>query len=619
MNFIYLTILLPLISFLILSISQNRLSRHLTSSIGVIPIFLSFLLIIYIIYDFTYYNNNVFHQHFWNWINLGNYTIDIGVSLDGLSLTMISIVSLVGLLVHIFIIWYMQKEKNNYSRFFAYTNLFIASMLLLILSNNFITMYLGWEIVGLCSYLLIGFYYKKQKNCNAALKAFLITKFSDSLFLFAIFLIWNKFHTLNFYDLQEYLKINYNEENNLNLITFMLLGGAIGKSAQIPLHIWLPSAMVGPTPVSALMHSATMVTAGVYLIARNHYLFSLTPYILHAISFIGITTLLLSSIAALVQNDIKKILAYSTISQIGYMFVSLGIKDWYAAILHLTTHAFFKALLFLSSGVIISSINEQNIFKIGKNKVNIRQSMPFIYICFLFAGLSLSSFPIITSGFFSKEKIFYSLLNQNYFFLILGLIGSCITTLYVFRMIFILFHSKIDESIKFIFNKKKSFSKNFPLLILLLLSSFFITLIPLPLNDIFYIHENKTIINKNSELIIVSILINFLSIICAYLIWIKSISFIKKIKLNKKINYIFYNFCSLIDWMFEYIYNFICIKPYFFFTKILKNDPVDKITSFFSFLFNFFNKTFTYFSSGNNSYYIHVLFSSITILLIILI
>lgn len=615
MNFIYLIILLPLISFLVLSISQNRFPKILTSYIGISSIFFSFLLTIYAIYDFSFSKNIIFHQHFWNWIILEKNTIDISISLDGLSLVMISIISVVGLLVHIFIIWYIKEDKNNYSRFFAYTNLFIASMFLLVLSNNFILMYLGWEGVGICSYLLIGFYYKKKENCNAAFKAFLVTKFSDLLLLFAIFLIWDKFHTLNFYDLQNQLKNIYTKDYNFNLIGLMLLGGAIGKSAQIPLHIWLPSAMLGPTPVSALIHSATMVTSGVYLIARNYYLFELTPAILNLISFIGITTLLLSSIAALIQKDIKKILAYSTISQLGYMFVALGVKDWYGAILHLMSHAFFKALFFLSSAVVISLFKEQNIFKIGKD-VNIKKSIPLIYICFLFAGLSISSFPLITSGFFSKERILYSLLNKNYIFLISVLIGSFITTLYIFRMIFVLFHSNLKESIILFSSKHKSFAKKFPLLCLLLLSSFLISIIPLPLKDVFHIYENKTIENAHLSLMIISFLFNLLAISLAYLIWIKPTYFIKQIKSNEKINFVFYKFCSSIEWIFESIYNFCFIQPYLFFSKILKNDPVDKITSFFYFLFDFFNKVFTYFSYGNNSYYINILFFSITILLI---
>lgn len=295
------------------------------------------------------------------------------------------------------------RGEEGYSRFFAYTNLFIASMVVLVLADNLLLMYLGWEGVGLCSYLLIGFYYTDPKNGAAAMKAFVVTRVGDVFLAFALFILYNELGTLNFREMVELAPAHFEAGNNmLWWATLMLLGGAVGKSAQLPLQTWLADAMAGPTPVSALIHAATMVTAGVYLIARTHGLFLMTPEILHLVGIVGAVTLVLAGFAALVQTDIKRVLAYSTMSQIGYMFTALGVQAWDAAIFHLMTHAFFKALLFLSSGsVILACHHEQNIFKMG----GLRKSIPLVYVCFTVGGAALAALPLITAGFFSKDEI----------------------------------------------------------------------------------------------------------------------------------------------------------------------------------------------------------------------
>jgi NADH-quinone oxidoreductase subunit L len=338
---------------------------------------------------------------------------------------MLSVVTGVGFLIHMFASWYMRGEEG-YSRFFAYTNLFIASMVVLVLADNLLLMYLGWEGVGLCSYLLIGFYYTDPKNGAAAMKAFVVTRVGRVPRFRAV-------HSLQRTGHAELPRnggtgaAHFAAGNNmLWWATLMLLGGAVGKSAQLPLQTWLADAMAGPTPVSALIHAATMVTAGVYLIARTHGLFLMTPEILHLVGIVGAVTLVLAGFAALVQTDIKRVLAYSTMSQIGYMFLALGVQAWDAAIFHLMTHAFFKALLFLSSGsVILACHHEQNIFKMG----GLRKSIPLVYVCFLVGGAALAALPLITAGFFSKDEILAgAMANGHINLMVAGLVGAFMTS-----------------------------------------------------------------------------------------------------------------------------------------------------------------------------------------------
>jgi NADH-quinone oxidoreductase subunit L len=314
-------------------------------------------------------------------------------------------------------------------------------MLFLVLGDNLLFLFFGWEGVGLCSYLLIGFWYKNPVNGAAARKAFIVTRVGDASFAIGLFWLYRDLGTL---DIQQAVLLAHRHfvlgGPEITAITLLLLGGAVGKSAQLPLQTWLPDAMAGPTPVSALIHAATMVTAGVYLIARTHGLFELAPFSLEAVGVIGATTLLLASCAALVQSDIKRILAYSTMSQIGYMFLALGCAAWSASIFHLMMHAFFKALLFLSSGaVILACHHEQDIFKMG----GLRRQLPLEYACFVVGGLALCAFPLITAGYYSKDEILWKAYANGHFGLFLtGLTGAFLTPLYTFRLIFVVFHGE---------------------------------------------------------------------------------------------------------------------------------------------------------------------------------
>ncbi len=371
MSLLPLTFIFPLIGFLILAFMRDKLSETVAAIVGVGSMLLSALCTLVVSYTFLTTNpaGTVIEVPLWTWFQVGDFAPHFGLSFDGLALTMTGVITGIGFLIHLFASWYM-KGDTGFARFFSYMNLFVASMLLLVLADDLFLLYLGWEGVGICSYLLIGYYYHDRANGRAAMKAFTVTRVGDVFLAFGLFLLFREFGTLNIQEIITRAPEVFDVNNpTMMLTTMMLVGGAMGKSAQLPLHTWLADAMAGPTPVSALIHAATMVTAGVYLIARLHPLFELTPGILlYWVGGVGALTLVVAGFCALAQTDIKRILAYSTMSQIGYMFLALGVGAWQGAIFHLMTHAFFKALLFLSSGAVILAVHhEQDIFKNGRS------------------------------------------------------------------------------------------------------------------------------------------------------------------------------------------------------------------------------------------------------------
>jgi NADH-quinone oxidoreductase subunit L len=441
-NLLFLIFLAPFAGFVVLTFGRNHLSEKAAAAIGIGAIGVSALTTLAVGIEFFVHPpaGGAFTQPLWQWLSVGGFAPRFALRLDGLSLTMLGVITGVGFFIHVFSAWYM-REYGDCARFFSYMNLFVASMLFLVLGDNLLFLFFGWEGVGLCSYLLIGFWYKDPANGTAARKAFIVTRVGDALFAIGLFWLYRDLGTL---DIQHavFLAQRHLEPGGpvITAITLLLLGGAVGKSAQLPLQTWLPDAMAGPTPVSALIHAATMVTAGVYLIARTHGLFELAPYSLEAVGVIGATMLLLASCAALVQSDIKRILAYSTMSQIGYMFLALGSAAWSASIFHLMTHAFFKALLFLTSGaVILACHHEQDIFKMG----GLRKQLPLEYACFLVGGLALSAFPWVTAGYYSKDEILWEAYAGGHSgFFLAGLVGAFLTPLYTFRLIFTVFHGE---------------------------------------------------------------------------------------------------------------------------------------------------------------------------------
>ena len=384
---------LPFVSATLLILFGSRLSRRSVAAVGVGSIGLSALVTALVAISFLTDTppGHAYTQVLWTWISIGDFQPQIGFYLDALSLVMIVVVTFVGFLIHIFAAEFM-IEDESYGRYFAYMNLFVASMLTLLLGNNLLLLLLGWEGVGVCSYLLIGFWYREPANGRAARKAFIVTRVGDCAMMIALFLLFTQLGTLQIQDLMQRASMQWPSGSTWALAAaLLLLGGAVGKSAQIPLQVWLPDAMAGPTPTSALIHAATMVTAGVYLISRTHVLFSLAPAAQLAVGVVGAATLLLAGFSALTQHDIKRILAYSTISQIGYMFLALGVGAWQAAMFHFFTHAFFKALLFLGAGVIIEAVHdEHSIFRMG----GLRKELPIAFWTFLAGGCALSGIAV---------------------------------------------------------------------------------------------------------------------------------------------------------------------------------------------------------------------------------
>jgi NADH-quinone oxidoreductase subunit L len=384
-------------------------------------------------------------QQVFTWISSGDFAVAFTLRLDPLSAVMILVVTLIGSLIHIYSTAYMHEERDaEYARYFSYLNLFAAFMLVLVLGSNFLVLFVGWEGVGLCSYLLIGFWYEKKSASDAGKKAFIVNRIGDFGFILGVLLAFVTFGTLDFQEIARSAASLGPEAafGTMSLITLLLFVGATGKSAQIPLYVWLPDAMEGPTPVSALIHAATMVTAGVYMIGRNAVLFSHAPQTLAIVAGVGVATALMAGTIGLVQNDIKRVLAYSTVSQLGYMFLAMGVGAYAAGIFHLYTHAFFKALLFLGSGAVIHALaGEQDLRRMG----GLKKDLPITYWTFLIGALAISGVPLL-SGFFSKDEILYRTYASGHTLLwIVGLLTSLLTAIYMFRIVFLAFHGNRAE------------------------------------------------------------------------------------------------------------------------------------------------------------------------------
>ncbi|MBL0545181.1 NADH-quinone oxidoreductase subunit L [Aeromonas jandaei] len=569
MSLLYLTFLFPLLGWLVLAFSLGRLGERTSALIGVGSIGLSALTTLWVGMDFLANppEGGVYIQHLWQWMAVGHFTPTFSLALDGLSLTMLGVVTGVGFFIHLFASWYMRGEEG-YSRFFTYTNLFIASMLFLVLADDLLFVYLGWEGVGLCSYLLIGFYYKDRNNGAAALKAFIVTRVGDVFLAIGLFILYRELGTLNIHELLVRAPTMFAEGSPaLSLACLMLLGGAVGKSAQLPLQTWLADAMAGPTPVSALIHAATMVTAGVYLIARTHGLFLLAPEILHLVGLVGAITLVLAGFAALVQTDIKRILAYSTMSQIGYMFLALGVGAWEGAIFHLMTHAFFKALLFLSAGaVIVATHHEQNIFKMG----GLRKSLPLVYACFLVGGSALAALPLVTSGFYSKDAILWQVEASGQSALLwAGLVGAFLTSLYTFRLIFIAFHGKEQTKA----HAGHGLAHHLPLLVLLVLSTGIGALITPPLAGVLPAGPGDHIEEGRHALEITSGIIAIAGIALAAFLFLgerRLTTSIANSVPGRLLSTLWFN-----AWGFDWLYDQLWVKPYLLATRLVGQDPLD--------------------------------------------
>lgn len=441
LRLLWLVMAIPFVSAAALALFGSKLSRRTVAVLGAGSVGLAagITLLISIGFITSPPAGNAYVQHLWTWMSSGGFQPEIAFYLDPVSLLMLLVVTFVSFLIHLYSVEYM-RDDEGYPRFFAYMNLFVASMITLVLANNLLLLYLGWEGVGLCSFLLIGFWYREPANVRAAGKAFIVTRFGDTAFAIGLFLLFTRLGTLDIQELMHRASVQWVAGSGITIAAAaLLLGGAVGKSAQLPLQTWLPDAMAGPTPTSALIHAATMVTAGVYLIARTHVLFTLAPPVQFAVAIIGTATMLLAAFSALAQRDMKRVLAYSTISQIGYMFLALGLGAWSAALFHFMTHAFFKALLFLAAGVVIHAVHEQDLFRMG----GLRSELRLAFWSFVIGGSALAGLPLITAGFFSKDLILWQSWagpNGSALFWIAGVTGALLTSLYSFRLISLAFY-----------------------------------------------------------------------------------------------------------------------------------------------------------------------------------
>jgi NADH-quinone oxidoreductase subunit L len=425
--------ILPFLTFLVIGLNFKRIPRMLTSVLACGSVLVSFIFSVVLFFQLKN-GNQAIQVTLFEWLPTAKYGLGFSFVVDPISSLMLLVVTGVSFLIHVYSIGYMQHDEG-FNRFFAYMNLFVFSMLILVLGSNFLMMFIGWEGVGLCSYLLIGFWFKNTEYNNAAKKAFIMNRIGDLGFLLGMFLLYIQFNSLDFQTIfSQAAQLNSNN-TVITAATLLLFVGAIGKSAQIPLFTWLPDAMAGPTPVSALIHAATMVTAGVYMVARSQALYVLAPLTLQIIAVIGITTALVAATIAVYQNDIKKVLAYSTVSQLGYMFVGLGVGAFTGAMFHLTTHAFFKALLFLAAGSVIHALGgQQDLRKMGA----LRKALPVTWSVFLIGTIAISGIPPF-AGFFSKDEILLHAWEHNKLIWVLGLTTSVITAFYMFRLLFLTF------------------------------------------------------------------------------------------------------------------------------------------------------------------------------------
>jgi len=424
---VFLVPLFPLLGFLINGLLRNQLSKPATSFIGSGSILASFIVSLILFLDVKAGKTGV--AELFDFISFDKIHIPFAFQVDQLSSLFLLIITGVGFLIHLYSTAYMQEEEpKHFARYFSYLNLFVFSMLLLVLGANYVIMFIGWEGVGLCSYLLIGFWFKNNDYNNAAKKAFVMNRIGDLGFLLAIFYLLAKVGSVSFGDV--FASAPQLTTSSLTIITLLLFVGATGKSAQIPLYTWLPDAMAGPTPVSALIHAATMVTAGIYMIARSNILYTMAPVSQSVVAIIGLATAVLAATIALKQNDIKKVLAYSTVSQLGYMFLGLGVGAYTGAVFHVMTHAFFKALLFLGAGSVIHAMHhEQDIRNMG----GLKKYLPVTHLTFLLGCIAIAGIPPF-SGFFSKDEILAAAYESNKIYWVIGVLTAAMTAFYMFRL-----------------------------------------------------------------------------------------------------------------------------------------------------------------------------------------
>lgn len=623
--FILLLLISPLVGFILNLFLGKKIGKSVPGIIASLAVFISFL--ISLVYFLEIQSTKlIVSKHFFDWLVLGQFNIGFDIVLDQLSLLWLLIVTGIGTLIHIYSIGYM-KDDQNVDRYFSYLNLFIFFMIILVTAGNLGLMFIGWEGVGLCSYLLIGFWYKNQNYNDAAKKAFIMNRIGDLGFLIGLFTLAFLFKTVDFTSMRIAVSTtnDLNSTNLLGLATLFLFVGAMGKSAQIPLYTWLPDAMAGPTPVSALIHAATMVTAGIFMITRLNFIFDLTPNVQLTIAIIGALTALFAATIGIVQNDIKKVLAYSTVSQLGLMFMAIGFGAYHIAVFHVITHAFFKACLFLGSGSVIHAMGgEQDMRKMG----GLRKVMGITFFTFLISTLSISGIPPF-AGFFSKDEILLSAFEHNTILWIVAAVASLLTALYMARVLFLTFWGEFRGTQ----NQKEHlhespYSMTIPLIVLAVLATVggFISL-PFGFNWLnSYLQpviqnlngvEQHELGSTGIVLMIISTVIAIIGISIAYYKYVhkkqvpvddKNITGFAKILYNK--------------YYVDELYNVIFIKPIYKLADLFKNvieKFIGKIVGAFGQTVDRLSMSFRIIQNGSLGFYLFAFVISFTILIFLLI
>jgi NADH-quinone oxidoreductase subunit L len=627
---VYWIPLIPLIGFLINGLGRNLISKKISGLIGSTTIFISFVLSLYVF--FSVEGGNVYDAHYFDFINIAELKVGFDFKIDQLSSLFLLIITGIGFLIHIYSTSYMKEEPaKDFAKYFSFLNLFIFSMLLLVMGGNYLIMFIGWEGVGLCSYLLIGYWYKNNDYTNAAKKAFVMNRIGDLAFLLALFWLLAKIGTINYNEVFSAVNLAKLSITDITCITLLLFVGATGKSAQIPLYTWLPDAMAGPTPVSALIHAATMVTAGIYMIARSNILYTMAPVTQCVVGIIGLATAVLAATIALKQNDIKKVLAYSTVSQLGYMFLGLGVGAYTGAVFHVMTHAFFKALLFLGAGSVIHAMDgEQDMRNMG----GLKKYMSITHITFLIACIAISGIPPL-SGFFSKDEILAAAFAKNPIYWAIGALTAGLTAFYMFRLYAMTFLGKFRGTHEQEHHLHESPGAiTFPLIVLAILAFVggwvgipevfmhnshllgqFLAPVFAQTNAYVEAHQLNHELSHNTEYILMgtSVLLALIGIVYA---WNKFSKYEKTETASTGIGKLFEN-----KWYVDQIYDAIIVKPLrflsVFFNNVVEKKGIDGIVNGVGKAVNYGSRQLRWVQSGQVGVYVLLMVIGMLILFII--
>jgi len=598
---------LPLASAALLLLYGRHLTRSLVTTLGVGSIGSAAIVVVLLATQWTA-TAEPLRVQLWQWFSVGSFSVDIALYLDQLSLIWLCTITGIGFLIHLYSSEYMAHD-SDYSRYFAYLNLFVASMLLLVLGDSLLLLFLGWEGVGLCSYLLIGFWHQESANGAAARKAFIVTRAGDAAMALGLFLLVAEFNTLNIQELLAAAALQWERGGTMaTLACALIFTGAVGKSAQLPLQTWLPDAMAGPTPVSALIHAATMVTAGIYLLARLNGLYTMAPNVLFAIAIIGVATSLMAACAALAQTDIKRILAYSTISQLGYMFLALGVQAWDAGILHMMTHAFFKALLFLAAGAVIECLHhEQDIRNMG----GLRKRLPVPFWSFVIGSAALAALPA-TAGFASKDLILlraWEVAGDGTWLWGVAALGAFITALYSFKLVFVVFFGEAKTEA----THQPGWRMAVPLIVLCLFSIVG-GYIALPLADVLPLPSHEP---AHGTIAVISAAIPIVGVFVAYLLFLGrqvSVEALTHSPAGLWLSGFWHG-----GWGMDRFYALLVVMPYTRVARWLRNEPIDYLVAMITGTAVFFNGVFGASQNGRLGRYVTVMVLGLLLMFLVLV